>query len=249
MQEKKHLIYGLVGRNIDYSFSRQYFNDKFTSENIPAEYVNFDIDDIALLPQIISQNQNLQGLNITIPYKKEIIPYLNSISETASEIGAVNTVSISPGGLLSGHNTDWIGFLQSIKPMLRQHHTKALILGTGGASKAVAYALQQLHIDYRYVSRSANNSSLSYDDLQHVMAEYSVIINCTPLGTAPQTDAAPDIPYQLLTSNHLVYDLIYNPEVTTFLRKASAHGAEIKNGYEMLVLQAEHAWKIWQQKQ
>jgi len=234
--------YGLIGKNIDYSFSRNYFNNKFKNDNIlNSQYINFDIDNLYKLNNIF--NQNNKGYNVTIPYKKEIIPYLDSLDFHAEKIGAVNTIKIENGKKI-GFNTDWIGFKKSIEPLLKTHHSQALILGTGGSSKAVAYALEQLQIIYKTVSR--NKGDFAYDELrQKILSEYLLIINCTPLGTFPVVDVAPEIPYQYLTDKHLAYDLIYNPAETLFLKNCREKGAVTKNGLEMLEIQAEESWKIW----
>lgn len=234
--------YGLIGKNIDYSFSRNYFNNKFKKYNIlNSQYINFDIDNLSHLNNIF--NQNYKGYNVTIPYKKEIIPYLDALDIHSKKIGAVNTIKVENGQKI-GFNTDWIGFKKSIEPLLKTHHTQALILGTGGSSKAVAYALEQLQITYKTVSR--NKSDFAYDELsQKLLSEYLLIINCTPLGTFPVVDVAPEIPYQYLTDKHLAYDLIYNPAETLFLKNCREKGAVTKNGLEMLEIQAEESWKIW----
>lgn len=235
-------LYGLIGRNISYSFSPGYFREKFQKEGIDADYVIFDIDDIRKLPDIISKNPNLRGLNVTIPYKQEVIHFLDELSEDATKIGAVNTIAFRNGKLI-GHNTDWIGFRDSIKPMLDESHQKALILGTGGAAQSVAYALDSLNIRYEFVSRSGE---FGYEEIgQRAFFESTIIINCTPVGTHPNTEEAVPIPYYLFTEKHIAYDLIYNPEKTLFLQKAEAAGAKIKNGREMLERQAEESWKIW----
>ncbi|RXR19286.1 shikimate dehydrogenase [Flavobacterium amnicola] len=239
---------GLLGKNIGYSFSRNYFTQKFTKEGIANtfSYENFDIPNIQEFPEIIKNNPELIGLNVTIPYKEEIIPFLDELSDNAKQIGAVNTIKIVPNGTLFGDNTDYFGFTESLKPLLKSQHKKALILGTGGAAKAIAFGLQQLKIDFTFVSRFADENILGYEDLDEKTGqEYQIIINCTPLGTFPNTEVCPDIPYDLFTKNHIAYDLIYNPEKTTFLSKAEEKGAFIKNGHEMLVLQAEKAWEIW----
>lgn len=239
---------GLLGKNISYSFSRNYFAEKFKNDGILNEfcYDNFDIQSINEFPEVLKNNPDLIGMNVTIPYKQEVIPFLDSLSVNAKEIGAVNTIKISPDGKLVGHNTDYFGFTESLKPLLKPHHKKALILGTGGAAKAIAYGLKQLEIEFQYVSRKKTDETIGYNELhQHVFDEYQIIINCSPIGTFPNIEDCPDIPYQYLTSNHIAYDLIYNPEKTTFLAKAEAQKATIKNGYEMLVLQAEKAWEIW----
>src|SRR5690606_2561159 len=219
--------YGLIGKNISYSFSRQYFKEKFKRDTIlNSQYVNFDIDNLSYINNIF--NQHNKGYNVTIPYKKEIIPYLDSLDFHAEKIGAVNTIKIENGKKI-GFNTDWIGFKKSIEPLLKSHHNKALILGTGGSSKAVAYALEQLQITYKTVSR--NKGDFAYDELsQKILSKYLLIINCTPLGTFPVVDVAPEIPYQYLTDKHLAYDLIYNPAETLFLKNCREKGAVTKNG-------------------
>jgi len=233
--------YGLIGKNISYSFSRNYFNNKFKNKNISnSQYVNFDIDNLLELNNTF--NINNYGFNVTIPYKETIIPYLDSLDFRAEQIGAVNTIKIENGKKI-GFNTDWIGFKKSLEPLLKPHHKKALILGTGGASKAVIYALKQLQIQTLIVSR---NGETTYEDLsEEIIKNHTIIINCTPVGTFPNTDSAPEIPYQFITKNHLVYDLIYNPAETLFLKKCKENGAVTKNGLEMLEIQAEESWKIW----
>ncbi len=233
--------YGLIGKNICYSFSRQYFKEKFKRDTIlNSQYVNFDIDNLSYINNIF--NQNNKGYNVTIPYKKEIIPYLDSLDFHAEKIGAVNTIQIVNEKKI-GFNTDWIGFKKSLEPLLKTHHKQALILGTGGASKAVKYALDRLQIKTLIVSRKGK---ITYEDLsKEIIKNHTIIINCTPLGTAPNVDQTPKIPYEYITHLHLAYDLIYNPELTLFLQKCKEQGAEIKNGLEMLHIQAEEAWKIW----
>lgn len=241
--------YALVGKNISYSFSKTYFTDKFKKlgiENI--EYVNFDIQSIKELVKKIKENKTtLKGMNVTIPYKLQVFNYLDKIDKKAQKIGAVNTIKISKKGKLIGFNTDVYGFKKSLKPLLKEHHKKALILGTGGASKAVAYALKKLDIEYRFVSRNAKGKKqISYQELSKELIEsHYLIINCTPLGTHPNINDCPDIPYHFIASKHLLFDLIYNPAMTTFLRKGKENNAAIKNGLEMLEQQAEKAWKIW----
>lgn len=240
-------LFGLLGKNIEYSFSRGYFANKFTNENIGnCHYTNFDIPTITDFPRIIKTNPNIVGLNVTIPYKQEVIPFLDELHSEAESIGAVNTIKVFKDGTLKGFNTDVIGFRQSLETIVKQHHQKALILGTGGASKAVKAALQQLNIAYAQVSRTSSNNTLLYADItKELLNEYSIIINCTPLGTHPNIEACPKIPYQYITKQHLLYDLIYNPSLTTFLKRGKERGALIKNGLEMLQLQAEASWKIW----
>lgn len=243
-------IYGLIGYPLTHSFSMRYFNNKFESENIDAEYVNFEIPDIGDLMEVISENPELSGLNVTIPYKEQIIPYMDEMDSEAALIGAVNVVKIIRGRngdiRLKGYNSDAMGFQNSIAPLINDKRRKALILGTGGASKAVHRALVNLGVEPIFVSRHPESGELAYSDLTpEVMAEHRVIINCTPLGMYPAIDNCPDIPYNLLTPDHLCYDLIYNPDVTTFMKKAQANGAEVKNGLEMLLLQAFESWNIW----
>jgi shikimate dehydrogenase len=242
--------YGLIGYPLTHSFSRRFFTEKFQKETIDAEYLNFEIESAGLLIEVIAQNPGLVGLNVTIPYKEQVIPFLDEINDAASEIRAVNTIRIersSTGTKLIGFNTDVVGFMQSIKPLLRDHHKKALVLGTGGASKAVIYALKESGISSLLVSRKpVGEVSISYNDLDlKIMSEYQIIVNTTPLGTFPKTETYPPIPYQFVGENHLLYDLVYNPEMTEFLRKGSKNGATIKNGLEMLHLQALAAWEIW----
>lgn len=234
--------YGLIGKNISYSFSRNYFNEKFKKETIlNSQYINFDLDSLSQLNQIF--NKKNKGFNVTIPYKETIIPYLDELDLHAEKIGAVNTIQIK-NNIKTGFNTDWIGFKNSIVPLLKLHHKKALILGTGGASKAIKYALEQLKIEYKVVSRT--QADFTYNDLnESIIKEYLVIINCTPLGTFPNIEQAPQIPYEFITENHLAYDLVYNPEETQFLKNCKVKGAQIKNGLEMLEIQAEEAWKVW----
>lgn len=234
--------YGLIGKNISYSFSRNYFNEKFKNETIlNSQYINFDLDNLSQLKQIF--NQENKGFNVTIPYKETIIPYLDALDLHAEKIGAVNTIQIK-NNIKTGFNTDWIGFKNSIVSLLKPYHKKALILGTGGASKAIKYALEQLQIEYKVVSRT--QADFTYNDLnESIIKEYLVIINCTPLGTFPNIEQAPQIPYEFITENHLAYDLVYNPEETQFLKNCKVKGAQIKNGLEMLEIQAEEAWKIW----
>lgn len=239
---------GLLGRNITYSFSKKYFTEKFIQQKLILEYSyeNFDIQNITEFPKIIKNNLNLIGLNVTIPYKEAILPFLDELTENANNIGAVNTIKILPNGKLLGDNTDFYGFYASLQPLLQPHYSKALILGTGGASKAIAYALKKSGIESQFISRTASENTIAYTDLTKIHFEnHQIIINCTPLGTFPNVSLFPDIPYQFLTVNHLVFDLIYNPEKTMFLQKAENQGAVIKNGYDMLVFQAEKAWEVW----
>lgn len=243
--------YGLIGYPLKHSFSIGYFNEKFQSENIDAEYVNFEIPRIEDFMEVIEENPDLCGLNVTIPYKEKVIPYLDELDKDTAKIGAVNVIKIlrQPKGKvkLVGYNSDIIGFTRSIEPLLQPHHTKALILGTGGASKAVYHGLANLGVQSTYVSRTKkNNDILTYSELTpEVMAEHTVIVNTTPLGMYPKVDFCPDIPYDLLTPDHLLYDLLYNPNETLFMKKGAERGASVKNGLEMLLLQAFAAWEIW----
>ncbi|EGD33540.1 MULTISPECIES: shikimate dehydrogenase family protein [unclassified Capnocytophaga] len=239
--------FALVGRNISYSFSRRYFAEKFAHEQITdSEYVNFDIPTIEELPALIRTTPTLVGMNVTIPYKEAILPLLDEQSEELMTIKACNTIKVLPTGKLKGYNTDYIGFHDSLVLYLKPHHNKALILGTGGASKAVIFTLEQLGIPYILVSRKASAQAISYASLgEEIIRSHLLIINTTPLGTSPDTQAFPPIPYEFVTDKHLLYDLIYNPEKTVFLAKGEAQGATILNGYPMLALQAEASWEIW----
>ena len=238
--------FGLVGRNISYSFSRKFFSEKFSTEGIDATYENFDLQDISEFPEVIKTNPELAGLNVTIPYKQAIFPFLDELDPIAEEIGAVNTIKVGADAKLTGFNTDYFGFSQALLPHLKSRHKKALVLGTGGASKAVVYALKTLGISSQFVSRSASENAISYTDLDtDVMEEHLLLINCTPLGTFPNNSEYPDIPIQNIGKNHLVFDLIYNPPVTKLLELAKTNGATILNGREMLEFQAEKAWEIW----
>jgi shikimate dehydrogenase len=239
--------FGLVGKNISYSFSKGYFGEKFEKLNLEDYYYdNLDFQNIEDFPDFIKQNPTISGLNVTIPYKEAIIPFLDKLSKRATEIGAVNTIKITKSGKLKGFNTDYIGFQKSIEPLLNVNHKKALILGTGGASKAVAYALKQLEIPYLFVSRNDIGDAIGYNQInEKTFEEFQIIINCTPVGTFPNTNTFPEIPYEYLTTNHLAFDLIYNPAETLFLKKAKEQGAIVKNGLEMLTLQAEKSWDIW----
>ena len=245
-QHKKY-VFGLLGKNISYSFSSGYFKEKFEELDLENhEYQNFDIQSIEEFQNVLQEN-SLQGLNITIPYKEDVLSYLDEIDAEANEIGAVNTIKFLENGKIKGYNTDVFGFLNSLQPLLELHHSKALILGTGGASKGIAYALKKMQIDFLFVSRNPENENeISYSNLnQEIISEHTIIVNCTPIGTFPGTDLCPDIPYTYITSQHLLYDLIYNPAQTTFLQNGKNNGAAIKNGLEMLQLQADKSWQIW----
>jgi len=243
--------YGLLGYPLKHSFSQRFFTEKFVKEGIDARYLNFEIPDLSSLPNIVEENEELVGLNVTIPHKEKIIPLLNELDQEAEKIGAVNVIKINRKNntfSLKGYNTDIIGFQKSLANLLDPDlHKKALILGTGGASKAVYNGLINLGIEPKYVSRIPGNPDiLSYTDLdKEIIEEYKIIINASPLGTYPNIDEAPAIPYQYITSSHILYDLVYNPAETKFLRLGKEKGAAIKNGAEMLELQALAAWDIW----
>lgn len=240
--------FGLLGKNISYSFSRKYFSEKFQKLGLnDFKYSNLDIPEIEEFPFLLYHREDeYQGINVTIPYKESVMRYLHEIDEDALKIGAVNTIKVTNDNKLYGYNTDFYGFQKSIEPFIQKHHKKALILGTGGASKAIAYALQKMDISYKFVSRSVAEDKFLYSMLnQQVMEEYTVIINCTPIGTFPDVDEAPKIPFEFITEKHLLFDLIYNPEQSKFLREGLKRGAAIKNGFEMLELQAEKSWEIW----
>jgi shikimate dehydrogenase len=239
--------FGLIGKDISYSFSKKHFTEKFSQDLFnDCVYENFDIPTIEEFPNTLINNPDLKGLNVTIPYKEAIIPYLDTLSEKAFKIGAVNVIRFTKKGNLKGYNSDWYGFKKSLEPLLQPHHKKALILGTGGAAKAVAFALEQMGIFYTYVSREASEKAIEYNRVNITTFDnYQIIINCTPIGTSPNTKDFPLIPYEFFTDKHIAFDLIYNPEETQFLTKAKKKGAVTKNGHEMLVFQAEKAWKIW----
>ncbi|MEX0290502.1 MAG: shikimate dehydrogenase [Flavobacteriaceae bacterium] len=245
-EENKQRSFGLVGKDISYSFSRGYFTKKFEELNLKNHsYVNYDLPTIQDFEMIVKEELHLTGLNVTIPYKEAVIPYLAELDPMAAEIGAVNTISFTETGL-KGYNTDAYGFKMALQPLLKEQHKKALILGTGGASKAIAYILSKLGISYTFVSRTPSEDQLGYDALSDaVMAENLVIINCTPIGTFPDLEAKPAIPYEFITEKHLLFDLIYNPERTAFLLEGEAKGATVANGLKMLEEQAERAWAIW----
>ncbi|WP_212006604.1 shikimate dehydrogenase [Chitinophaga sp. HK235] len=241
--------YGLIGYPLSHSFSKGFFSKKFEAENITGhQYETFPIPAITEFPDLLAQHPDLCGLNVTIPYKEQVIPYLDELSDAAARIGAVNCIRFKEGRK-KGFNTDVIGFRNSLQPLLQPHHNRALVLGTGGAAKAVMYALQELNIPYTVVSRNAGNDTIAYSSLdQQMMETHTVIVNTTPLGMYPNINECPDIPYQHISSRHLLYDLVYNPPETLFLQKGAAQGAVIKNGHEMLILQAEASWDIWNEQ-
>ena len=274
--------YGLIGYPLGHSFSRKFFTEKFEKEEIDAQYLNFEIPSIEEFPEIIKNNPELRGLNVTIPYKQQVMQYLDEISEEAKAIGAVNVVRIErpspqpspimgretmrnagnkPDGLpikgdmseglrgsLIGYNSDVIGFVESIRPLLKAHHKKALILGTGGASKAIRYGLEKkLGMKTMFVSRSAREGMITYEEVTaEVLKEYEVIVNCSPVGMYPHVDECPALPYEAMNENNLLYDLVYNPLETLFMKKGAEQGATVKNGLEMLHLQAIASWKFWE---
>lgn len=239
--------YGLVGRTLGYSFSKSFFEDYFKKNSIDAEFNNFEIERIEQIKEVFEKN--VTGLTITIPFKEAIIPYLDDLSVEASEIGAVNVVQFKNSKKI-GHNTDAYGFQQSIKPFLTNLHERALILGTGGASKAIAYVFRKIGIDVIFVSRNPQGpKEFSYDSVnEHMINACKVIVNCTPVGTFPNLEESLDFPFEHLTKDHLVVDLIYNPAKTKFLRLAESHGATILNGESMLKEQALKAWSIWNEE-
>ncbi len=238
-------IYGLLGRDIGYSFSKGFFTEKFTKENLDCEYSNFDLKQIESFKEVIN-DPSIQGLNVTIPYKEEVVSYLDNLDTVAKEIGAVNVIKFEKDKKLTGFNSDYYGFTEALKPLLNKSIKKALILGTGGASKAIAYALDKLGITHTFVSRNPDFNELSYIDLdEDIMNEYRLVINCTPLGTHPNIEDFPNIPYEYITENHVFFDLIYNPAETTFMKKGKEKGAKVSNGLQMLILQAQKSWEIW----
>lgn len=275
--------YGLLGYPLGHSFSRAYFNNKFAKEGIDAEYLNFELQSVEELPQLLAEHPRLRGLNVTIPHKQAVIPLLDELSDEARAIGAVNVIRIerqesgTAKPYLKGFNSDVIGFVESIRPLLQPHHKRALVLGTGGASKAVCRGLEKLGIEWRYVSRKRQTATpapdgpitapsaspkspitvpsgspegpLTYSDLTpSFIADYTVIVNCTPLGMFPRIDSSPELPYAALSKHHLLFDLVYNPGITQFMRQGRRFGATVKNGLEMLHLQADASWDFWNGK-
>jgi len=244
MTKSDSKLFGLLGKDIGYSFSRNYFSNKFRAENLRHEYVNFDLENLSTFKSLLKRD-DIYGMNVTIPYKQEVIPFLDEIDPVAKAIGAVNTIVFKDNKRL-GYNTDHIGFQNTLLNYLKPHHDKALVLGTGGASKAVCYVLEQLKIQVRKVSRSEGPDRKAYHQLSAKdYKEHSLLINCTPLGTHPNINAYPPIDYEKISKKHLLYDLIYNPEVTAFMKMGKAKGAEVVNGYQMLVDQAEASWNLW----
>ena len=243
--------YGLIGYPLEHSFSRNYFNEKFRNERIDAEYDNFEIPSIENFKEVLETTPNLRGLNVTIPYKEEVIRYLDELSPEARAIGAVNVIRVTHKGsktVLKGFNSDVIGFTRSIESMLEPLHRKALILGTGGAAKAVDYGLKSLGLGTLFVSRTARPGVITYNDVTpDLIRSHKVIVNCTPLGMYPHVDSCPPLPYEAMDSHTLLYDLLYNPDETLFMQKGQEQGAITKNGLEMLLLQAFASWEMWQE--
>ena len=237
--------YGIIGNPLGHSFSKGFFTEKFAKEGIDAQYLNFQIPEIGKLTDVLKENPELRGINVTLPYKTDVIPFLDELSDEAREIGAVNVVQIR-NGHLKGFNSDIIGFTRSIQPLLKPHHKKALILGTGGASRAIRVGLTRLGLEWKYVSRTPREGMITYDDITaETLKEYEVIVNCSPVGMFPKVDECPAIPYEFLTADNLLYDLVYNPEDTLFLKRGKGQGARGKNGLEMLHLQAIASWEFW----
>ena len=245
--------YGLIGYPLGHSFSVTYHNQRFADEGINAKYVNFEIPNIEQLIEVLSSNPELKGLNVTIPYKEKVMEYLDYISPEARAIGAVNVIRVVHEGtkiVLRGYNSDVIGFVQSIEPMIESYHKKALVLGTGGASKAICYGLKSLGIEPVLVSRYERPGTIQYASITpDVVKEYNVIVNCTPLGMFPKTNECPALPYEAMDEKNILYDLIYNPDETLFIRKGAERGAAVKNGLEMLLLQAFASWEFWTGKE
>lgn len=239
-------LFGLIGYPLSHSFSKKYFSEKFQEEGITdCSYELFPIESIEELDTLLKKSPDLVGLNVTIPYKEHVITYLDEKSPVVNEIGACNCIRIQDGKL-TGHNTDVIGFQKTLESKLKSHHRKALVLGTGGAAKAVHYVLRQKGIQYTEVSRTARGEIISYDLInEEIMATHNLIINTTPLGMYPEVETLPPLPYHLIGPDHYLYDLVYNPNPTLFLQKGIERGADIENGSEMLRIQAEESWKIW----
>jgi len=242
--------FGLIGFPLTHSFSKKFFTEKFEEEGINAEYLNFELESISELPHIIASNTDLVGLNVTIPYKEQVIKYIDHISDEAAQIQAINTIRIFRSGhkvSLHGYNTDIQGFQEAIKPLIQKFHHKAIVLGTGGASKGVVKALANLGLDSILVSRNPQDrGELSYNDLdEDVMDNYKIVVNTTPIGTYPNIEGCPAIPFEFITAKHLLFDLVYNPDVTEFLKQGKQRGAIICNGLKMLHLQALTSWEIW----
>jgi len=243
--------YGVIGNPLHHSYSKAYFNEKFQEQAIDARYDNYLLPTIKDVMKVLNDTPNLCGLNVTIPYKEQVMEYLDEIDDEAKEIGAVNVIKITEKNgkrFLKGYNSDWFGFTEAIKPFLKPHHTHALILGTGGASKGILYALKKLKINTQFVSRDPSKG-LTYKQLtKEILQQYTIIVNTTPVGTFPEVKHCPPIPYHFLTDKHLVYDLIYNPIRTLFLHQAETRGATTCNGWQMFLNQAHKAYVIWEGK-
>ncbi|MDD5855412.1 MAG: shikimate dehydrogenase [Prevotella sp.] len=241
--------YGLIGYPLGHSFSKNYFNEKFENENIDAEYINFEIPTIDALPEVLATNPELRGLNVTIPYKEKVISFLDAVSPEARAIGAINVIKVEHKGnetILKGYNSDVIGFTKSIAPLLKRHNKKALILGTGGASKAIDYGLKSLGLETVKVSRYERPGTIQYSKITpEIIKEYNVIVNCTPCGMYPNIEECPELPYEAMTEKNILYELIYNPDQTKFMKLGAKQGATVKNGLEMLLLQAFASWEFW----
>lgn len=241
--------YGIIGFPLGHSFSPGFFNEKFQNEGIDAVYEKYELPQIDALKEVLASNPELRGLNVTIPYKQQVMAFLDELSDEARAIGAVNVVRISHIGKkikMKGYNSDVIGFTRSIEPFLAKHHKKALILGTGGASKAIEYGLKSLGLNTLKVSRRKSTDTITYEDVTpELIQEYNVIVNCTPVGMYPHTDECPDLPYESMDGHTLLYDLIYNPDETLFMKRGKENGAVVKNGLEMLLLQAYASWEFW----
>ena len=238
--------YGLIGYPLSHSFSKKYFEDKFQKLQLTdCSYTTFPLENINQFPALLKKEKGLLGLSVTTPHKETVIPFLDELDKTAKEISAVNCIKIT-NGKLKGYNTDAFGFRQSLRPFLDTNHTKALVFGTGGVSKAIAYVLKNLGINYRYVSRNKREDSFTYEELNpEIISACKLLVNCTPVGMLPNSDSYLPLPYSAIIPQHLVYDLIYNPAETLFLKKAKEQGALISNGYNMLCFQADEAWRIW----
>lgn len=245
--------YGLIGYPLGHSFSVGFFNEKFANEGVKARYINFEIPQIEDLPEVLASNPELKGLNVTIPYKQKVISYLDELSPEARAIGAVNVIRITHKGkntILKGFNSDVIGFTRSIEPMLENIHKKALILGTGGASRAIEYGLKSLGLQTLFVSRNKKDGCITYEEVTpQIVKDYNVIVNCTPLGMYPKADTCPNLPYEAMDSHTILYDLLYNPDETLFMKRGAEFGANTKNGLEMLLLQAFASWEFWNGKE
>ncbi|HBR52703.1 MAG TPA: shikimate dehydrogenase [Flavobacteriaceae bacterium] len=238
--------FGLLGKDISYSFSQTFFNIKFEKEGLPHTYLNFDVPCIEQFETIIADHKDLQGLNVTIPYKEAVIPHLFRLDKESKKIGAVNTIKFRKDGKLIGYNTDHYGFARALENFLPIHKKTALILGSGGASKAIKYVLDAMGFNYLQVSRTPSENSVTYGELtRELIKEHFLIINCTPLGTSPNVHEAPNIPYNFLTEQHVLFDLIYNPRETEFMKRGTAKGARVSNGLKMLEHQAKKSWSIW----